>query len=320
MIKVKNLVKNYGGKTPAVNDVTFSIGKGEIVGLLGPNGAGKTTIMKMITGYLNPSQGEVLVDGINTLDDPITVKSKIGYLPERSPLYNDMTVYEYLSFVADVRGLVGNEKYQKITDMIVLVNLEKVVARKIKELSNGYKKRVGLASAMIHDPEILILDEPTAGLDPNQIIMFRKILRRLSEQKTIILSTHVLSEIEAICEKVIIINSGKIVADNSLQELMENHSNEKFLDFIVEAEKLADVESVVCNIAGAWNVEFEKKETKNQFRFKALLSSSAEFKSNLTDAVNAKGWKLIYAEEKKPNLEEIFLKLTANTQEIEHVQ
>ena len=320
MIKVKNLVKNYGGKTPAVNDVTFSIGKGEIVGLLGPNGAGKTTIMKMITGYLNPSQGEVLVDGINTLDDPIAVKSKIGYLPERSPLYNDMTVYEYLSFVADVRGLVGNEKYQKITDMIVLVNLEKVVARKIKELSNGYKKRVGLASAMIHDPEILILDEPTAGLDPNQIIMFRKILRRLSEQKTIILSTHVLSEIEAICEKVIIINSGKIVADNSLQELMENHSNEKFLDFIVEAEKLADVESVVCNIAGAWNVEFEKKETKNQFRFKALLSSSAEFKSNLTDAVNAKGWKLVYAEEKKPNLEEIFLKLTANTQEIEHAQ
>lgn len=320
MIKVKNLVKNYGGKTPAVNDVTFSIGKGEIVGLLGPNGAGKTTIMKMITGYLNPSQGEVLVDGINTLDDPISVKSKIGYLPERSPLYNDMTVYEYLSFVADVRGLIGNEKYQKITDMIVLVNLEKVVARKIKELSNGYKKRVGLASAMIHDPEILILDEPTAGLDPNQIIMFRKILRRLSEQKTIILSTHVLSEIEAICEKVIIINSGKIVADNTLQELMENHSKEKFLDFIVEAEKLADVEKVVCNIDGAWNVEFEKKETKNQFRFKALLSSSEEFKTKLSEAVNGKGWKLVYAEEKKPNLEEIFLKLTANTQEIEHVQ
>lgn len=320
MIKVKNLVKNYGGKKPAVNDVTFSIGKGEIVGLLGPNGAGKTTIMKMITGYLNPSQGEVLVDGINTLDDPITVKSKIGYLPERSPLYNDMTVYEYLSFVADVRGLVGNEKYQKITEMIVLVNLEKVVARKIKELSNGYKKRVGLASAMIHDPEILILDEPTAGLDPNQIIMFRKILRRLSEQKTIILSTHVLSEIEAICEKVIIINSGKIVADNSLQELMENNSKETFLDFVVEAEKLAEVENVVCGLDGAWNVEFEKKETRNQFRFKALLSSAAEFKSKLTEAVNAKGWKLIYAEEKKPNLEEIFLKLTANTQEIEHAQ
>lgn len=320
MIKVKNLVKNYGGKKPAVNDVTFSIGKGEIVGLLGPNGAGKTTIMKMITGYLNPSQGEVLVDGINTLDDPITVKSKIGYLPERSPLYNDMTVYEYLSFVADVRGLVGNEKYQKITEMIVLVNLEKVVARKIKELSNGYKKRVGLASAMIHDPEILILDEPTAGLDPNQIIMFRKILRRLSEQKTIILSTHVLSEIEAICEKVIIINSGKIVADNSLQELMENNSKETFLDFVVEAEKLAEVENVVCDLDGAWNVEFEKKETRNQFRFKALLSSAAEFKSKLTEAVNAKGWKLVYAEEKKPNLEEIFLKLTANTQEIEHAQ
>lgn len=320
MIKVKNLVKNYGGKTPAVNDVTFSIGKGEIVGLLGPNGAGKTTIMKMITGYLNPSQGEVLVDGINTLEDPITVKSKIGYLPERTPLYNDMTVYEYLSFVADVRGLAGNEKYKKITEMIVLVNLEKVVARKIKELSNGYKKRVGLASAMIHDPEILILDEPTAGLDPNQIIMFRKILRRLSEQKTIILSTHVLSEIEAICEKVIIINSGKIVADNSLQELMESYSNEKFLDFIVEAEKLSDTEKVVCSIKGAWNVEFEKKEAANQFRFKALLSSDGDFKSKLAEQVNANGWKLIYAEEKKPNLEEIFLKLTANTQELEHVQ
>lgn len=310
MINVKNLVKSYGHGKPAVKNVTFSIGKGEIVGLLGPNGAGKTTIMKIITGYLNPSEGEVLVDGINTLEDPIGVKSKIGYLPERTPLYNEMVVYEYLQFIAEVRGIGKEEISEAIEKVIRLVALEKVVAKRIRELSNGYKKRVGLASAMIHDPEILILDEPTAGLDPNQIIMFRKILRRLSEQKTIILSTHVLSEIEAICEKVIIINNGEIVADHALQDLMIAHSNEQFVDFVVEAKKLSEVEQAIIDIPGAWNVEFEKKEAKNLFRFKALVLQNSDYIGNLRKVIQEKGWNLVSAEKKKANLEEIFLKLT----------
>lgn len=310
MISVKNLVKSYGHGKPAVNDVTFSIGKGEIVGLLGPNGAGKSTIMKIITGFLNPTKGEVLVDGLNTIDDPIAIKGKIGYLPEKTPLYQDMIVYEYLKFIAEIRGLEKEKVDESINKMLKLVDLEKVVSKKISDLSNGYKKRVGLASAMIHDPEILILDEPTAGLDPNQIIMFRKILRRLSEKKTIILSTHVLSEIEAMCEKVIVINNGKKVADDTIQELMNNYKNENFIDFVVEAERLLDVENELANIKGAWKVEFEKKEGKNLFRFKALTSVDGEYEKNLRSAVENKGWKLISAEKKKANLEEIFLKLT----------
>ncbi len=311
MIDVRDLVKDYGTGRLAVNNVTFSIGKGEIVGLLGPNGAGKTTIMKMITGYLNPSEGEILVDGVNTLDDPILVKSKIGYLPERTPLYNDMVVYEYLQFIAEVRGIAKEEIPQRLKEMVVLVNLEDVISKKIRELSNGYKKRVGLASAMIHDPEILILDEPTAGLDPNQIIMFRKILRRLSEHKTIILSTHVLSEIEAICEKVIIINKGNVVADSSLQDLMKKHANEQFVDFVVEAENLPEVEAAINAVYGAWKVEFEKKEGKTLFRFKALTDSATDYIANLNALMTEKNWKLQSAENKKANLEEIFLKLTA---------
>ncbi len=309
MISVKNLVKSYGHGKPAVRGVTFTIGKGEIVGLLGPNGAGKSTIMKIITGFLNPSEGEVLVDGLNTIDNPIEIKSKIGYLPEKSPMYQDMIVYEYLKFISEIRGISNEKADDAIQSMIKLVALEKVASKRISELSNGYKKRVGLASAMIHDPEILILDEPTAGLDPNQIIMFRKILRKLSEKKTIILSTHVLSEIEAMCEKVIIINNGEKVADNSIQELMKTYNKEQFIDFVVEGESLLSIEDEISQIKGAWKIEFEKKEGKNQFRFKALISEGSDFEKNLKS--NSNNWKLVSSEIKKANLEEIFLKLTS---------
>lgn len=309
MISVNNLVKSYGYGKPAVKGVTFSIEKGEIVGLLGPNGAGKSTIMKIITGYLNPTEGEVLVDGLNTIDNPIEIKSKIGYLPEKTPLYQDMIVYEYLKFISEIRGIPKDKADEAIFKMIELVALEEVVSKKISQLSNGYKKRVGLASAMMHDPEILILDEPTAGLDPNQIIMFRKILRKLSEKKTIILSTHVLSEIEAMCEKVIVINNGTKVADDNIQELMKKFDKELFIDFVVEGENLASVESQVSELKGAWKIEFEKKESKNQFRFKALITEGSDFENNLKN--HSGNWKLVSSEKKKANLEEIFLKLTA---------
>jgi ABC-2 type transport system ATP-binding protein len=309
MISVKNLVKSYDRSEPAVKGVSFDIEKGEIVGLLGPNGAGKTTIMRMLTCFLNPTAGDIMIDGKNVLDDPTYVKSLIGYLPEHTPQYEDMTVHEYLYFSAEIRGVEKEKIDEQIYKMVKLTSLENVVTKKINQLSKGYQKRVGLASVMIHDPQILILDEPTTGLDPNQIITFRKMLRRLSEKKTIILSTHVLTEIEAICERVIIINKGQIVANDNIQNLVKQFSNDRIADFSIEADNLLDVEQRLLNIKGAWKVEFVKKETKNIFRFRALVSSTTEFESNIRSLVDSANWKLISIESGNANLEEIFLKL-----------
>ncbi len=317
MISVKNLVKTYNSDKPAVNDVSFDISRGEIVGLLGPNGAGKTTIMRVLTCFLSPTAGEICIDGTNILDNPLLVKSKIGYLPEHAPQYEDMIVYEYLKFIAEVRGIAKEQIPEAIARMIELVALEKVVSKKIGQLSNGFKKRVGLASAMIHDPEILILDEPTAGLDPNQIIMFRKILRKFSEKKTVILSTHILSEIEAICERVLIIKNGIIVANDNLQDLSAKYKDENFVDFAIEVkdDPLLTVEPVVNGIKGAWKIEFVKKDGKNVFKFKALISKDSDFETNLSSVVKDKGWKLVYAERNSANLEDLFLKMTNEGEE-----
>ncbi|HOL56264.1 MAG TPA: ABC transporter ATP-binding protein [Spirochaetota bacterium] len=315
MISIRNLVKSYGKNEPAVKGVSFEIGKGEIVGLLGPNGAGKTTIMKIITSYMNPTSGEVIIDGKNTIDDSLYTKSLIGYLPENSPQYDDMTVYEYLYFTAEIRGVKKDEIPQAIEKMVELTDLYNVVSKKIGELSKGYKKRVGLASVMIHDPQILILDEPTAGLDPNQIITFRKMLRRLAEKKTIIVSTHILSEIEAICERVIIIKSGRIVANDYIQNLIAKFSEDEFIEFSIEGDNLLQIENEMANVKGAWKIEFEKKDDRNVFRFKALCSKGSDFENNLKNFIDSKGYKLRYYEKNNANLEEIFLKLAGEEEE-----
>ena len=199
--------------------------------------------------------------------------------------------------------------------MVKLASLEKVVSKKIGQLSKGYRKRVGLASVLIHDPKILILDEPTSGLDPNQIITFRKILRRLSEKKTIILSTHILSEIEAICEKVVIIKSGTIVANDTIQNLVKKYSDEQFINFSVEASNLAEVEQEVSKVKGAWKIEFEKKDSSNNFKFKALISKDGDFENSLKSLIQSKNWRLISFEKNSANLEEIFLKLAGEEEE-----
>lgn len=225
-IEVVGLQKNYGTQK-AVNDISFNIQKGEIVGFLGPNGAGKSTTMKMITGYLRSNAGKVLVCGIDVVVDPIAVKKKIGYLPETNPLYLEMYVREYLDFIAGVHQLT--DKIKAIEDVIVLTGLTVESKKKISELSKGYKQRVGLAAALIHDPEVLILDEPTSGLDPNQIIEIRNVIKAQGKDKTVLFSTHILQEVEAICDRVIIISKGKIVADEALQKLTSSNSlEEKF--------------------------------------------------------------------------------------------
>jgi ABC-2 type transport system ATP-binding protein len=310
MISVKNLVKRYDQNEPAVKGVSFNIDKGEIVGLLGPNGAGKTTIMRMLTCYMNPTSGEAIIDGKSTMDYPIDVKKNIGYLPENTTLYTDMTVYEYLNFIAEIRGLSKDEIPNAIKKMVKLTSLEDVITKKINQLSHGYKKRVGLASVMIHDPKILILDEPTTGLDPNQIMMFRKMLRRLSEKKTVILSTHILSEIEAICERVIIIRDGSIAADDSLQSLISKYSDDQYVDFSIQANNLLELEQALGKIKGAWKLEFVKKEAKDVFNFRALVSKNTKFEDELKDLLKKNNWKLMSSQRHRANLEEIFLKLT----------
>jgi ABC-2 type transport system ATP-binding protein len=219
-ITVSNLSKNYGSQK-AVNDVSFSLNKNEIVGFLGPNGAGKSTTMKMITGYLEADGGKIAVCGIPVERSNILTRKKIGYLPEANPLYLEMYVREYLSFIADIHKVKSYKK--KVEDVIELVGLKSESHKKIKQLSKGYKQRVGLAATLVHDPEILILDEPTTGLDPNQIIEIREVIKKLGEHKTILFSSHIMQEVEALCDRVIIINKGKIVADDYLHNLKKGN-------------------------------------------------------------------------------------------------
>jgi ABC-2 type transport system ATP-binding protein len=221
-IEVKGLVKIYG-EQKAVNDISFKVNKGEIVGFLGPNGAGKSTTMKIITGYLLQDEGQATVAGIDVRNDPIATKRKIGYLPESNALYYDMYVREYLGFIAEVHG-IGNRK-AAIENAITITGLTPESNKKIGQLSKGYKQRVGLAAALIHEPEVLILDEPTSGLDPNQIIEIREVIRQQGKNKTVLFSSHILQEVEAICDRVIIINKGRLVADDKLSNLQQSTSS-----------------------------------------------------------------------------------------------
>ena len=221
-IRVKNLHKVYG-EQKAVNDISFSVNKGEIVGFLGPNGAGKSTTMKILTGYLKPTSGEAMVCDLNVASHPLETKKKIGYLPESNPLYNDMYVKEYLGFMAGVHKL--NNKSAAVRNAIEMVGLGAEQQKKIGQLSKGYKQRVGLAAALIYDPEVLILDEPTTGLDPNQIVEIREVIRRQGENKTVLFSSHILQEVEAVCNRVIIINKGVLVADDTVAGLQAGKGN-----------------------------------------------------------------------------------------------
>lgn len=225
-ITLTNVSKCYGSQK-AVDDISFSLNKNEIVGFLGPNGAGKSTTMKMITGYLESDQGAISVCGLPVATNHIESKQKIGYLPEANPLYMDMYVREYLSFVAGLHKIKYPQK--RIEEVIAMVGLQPEAHKKIGQLSKGYKQRVGLASALVHDPEILILDEPTTGLDPNQIIEIREVIKKLGQEKTVLFSSHIMQEVESICERVIIINKGKIVADDLLKNLQQSNSGKHAL-------------------------------------------------------------------------------------------
>ncbi len=252
-IVIRNLTKKYGAQR-AVDDISFTVKTGEILGFLGPNGAGKTTTMKAITSYLIPDEGDVLVGNYSVNKDSQEVKKNIGYLPEHNPLYLDMAVIDYLRFVAELQGVSKSKINVRILEMVDVCGLEAEKHKKINELSKGYRQRVGLAQALIHDPEVLILDEPTTGLDPNQIVEIRELIRKIGREKTVILSSHILAEVEATCDRIIIINRGKIVADGTSEELRKHSQGKEILRvtvegverdaFIREAQQVSTVEQV----------------------------------------------------------------------------
>ena len=224
MIEIKNLTKKFG-KNLVLDNLSFSVAKGEILGFLGPNGAGKTTTMKIITSFWSPTAGSILINGLDTAASSLATRIKIGYLPETVPLYDDMRVFEYLKFVAQIRGLAEGKIKPRLKQVVATCGLTKVLRRPIDELSKGFRQRVGLAQAIMHEPDILILDEPTTGLDPNQIMEIRDLIKTIGREKTVIFSTHILSEVSATCNRVIIINNGKIVGQGSPAELIGKYGN-----------------------------------------------------------------------------------------------
>lgn len=236
MIEVKNLTKKFGNNT-ILDDIEFSVKKGEILGFLGPNGAGKTTTMKIITSFWSPTEGTINIDGKNISENTINSRRKIGYLPETVPLYEDMQVYEYLKFVAEARGINKDEIKKRIREVIENCGLREVLKKPIEELSKGYRQRVGLAQAIMHNPEILILDEPTTGLDPNQIVEIRKLIKELGKEKTVIFSTHILGEVSAVCDRAIIINKGKIVGEGSPEELAKKAGGKEIIFVKIKGPK-----------------------------------------------------------------------------------
>src|SRR5215216_7551655 len=259
-IFVEDLTKTYGKQT-AIDNISFTVNKGEVIGFIGPNGAGKSTTMKIITSYMAPDSGRVMINGEKVNGQTKKLKKNIGYLPENNPLYEDMAVVDYLKFCADIQGVDKKEVPQRIKSMIRLCGLNPEKHKRINELSKGYRQRVGLAQAMIHDPEILILDEPTTGLDPNQIIEIRSLIKDLGKEKTIILSSHILSEVEAICDRVIIINLGKIVADNSFESMKLNANSQEILLIQIEARNYELVESEILRLPGVENLRVDKGKT-----------------------------------------------------------
>ncbi len=304
-IIVENLTKVYGSQR-AVDDISFRVNTGEVLGFLGPNGAGKTTTMKAITSFLIPTDGKIRVGEFSVNEEPESVKKRIGYLPEHNPLYEEMPVIDYLNFVAELQSIAKSKIKSRILEMVKVCGLEGEKHKKINELSKGYKQRVGLAQALIHDPEVLILDEPTAGLDPNQIVEIRELIKTIGREKTVILSSHILAEVEATCDRILIINKGQIVADGTAEDLRKQAHGNEILKLAIEDgdkntiyEALKDLESVeVVDMLDNGN-RFEVQSKAGQSSGRSVFNLCVE-----------KGWVLTEITPVETKLEDIFHELT----------
>ncbi len=317
MIEVSGLSKRYGNHL-AVNDVSFSVEKGEVVGFLGPNGAGKSTIMNILTGYLSLTQGEVKIDGFDVMEYPEEVKKRIGYLPEIPPLYIDMKVSEYLDFIFDLKK-VKFPKKAHINEVMKLVKIDHVANRLIKNLSKGYRQRVGFAGALIGNPDVLILDEPTVGLDPKQIIEIRNLIARLGKNHTIILSSHILSEIQAVCKRVIIINKGQIIADDTPEVLSDRLSNDKsIVARIICSEK--DMLETLKTVKGVKSVTSLGCKEPNSVDFLIEPQDNCDIRADVFERVSSRGKTLLSLQSNKISLEQVFLRLTEEASNYEEAR
>jgi ABC-2 type transport system ATP-binding protein len=308
MIHVENLTKYYGDLC-AVDGISLDVQKGEILGILGPNGAGKTTTLRMLTGFIRPSSGTIRVKEYTIRDHSLEIRKLLGYLPESAPLYHDMLVYDYLSYVADIREVEKRRKLSRIREMADLCGLNEVMHKPVAELSKGYKQRVGLAHAMIRDPEILIFDEPTSGLDPNQIIEIREIMRHIGKEKTVVLSTHILSEAEATCDRVVIINQGKIAADGTMESLKQSASGEYSIHLCLRNAEAETVRKELGPMAGVEGVYAEPGDGA-VVRVKLSCRSSDDLRAALYEKIKQTDWILLEFFQERQSLENIFQKLT----------
>ncbi|RGI60832.1 ABC transporter ATP-binding protein [Ruminococcus sp. AF37-6AT] len=310
MIEVNNLVKRYGDHT-AVDHLSFKIEKGKIYGFLGPNGAGKSTTMNMITGYIASTEGTVRIDGHDILEEPEAAKKCIGYLPEQPPLYFDMTVLEYMKFVADLKKIPKDKKATMIEEVMDMVKISDMRNRLIKNLSKGYRQRVGLAEAIMGYPEVIILDEPTVGLDPKQIIEIRTLIKDLKKKHTVILSSHILSEVSAVCDYVLIISHGKLVASDTPENLGKLAEGSNTLEMLIKGEK-SQIKQALESIEGVNSVTIEKDEKQNLWSAKVSTEENNDIREKAFYKMSDINSPIYEMKSKKVSLEEIFLELTAS--------
>ena len=308
MIELRNLEKSYG-ETRALKGISFSIARGEVVGLLGPNGAGKTTAIKIMVGYLLPSAGGATVAGLDVVAQPREVQEHIGYLPENAPLYLDMLAQEYLTFMADMRGLDLARRGARLKEVVEECGIGGVLTRPLGHLSKGYRQRVGLAAAILHDPEILILDEPTTGLDPNQIVEVRQLIRRMGETKTVILSTHILPEVEATCDRAVILIDGRVRADGKLADITRSRVQVVTLS----ASDPAAARQALASVAGVTSVEPAGRDG-GFHTFRLALGSGGEIGEAISDLAREKGWRLRELRRDDRSLEQVFRELTGTVE------
>lgn len=307
MIEVKNLSKSYGSKL-AVDSISFTADESEILGFLGPNGAGKTTTMNMLTGYLSSSGGQALINGVDILEDPVRAKKDIGYLPEQPPLYLDMTVKEYLNFVYSLKKC-KLPKNSHLEEICSLVKINEVANRVIRNLSKGYKQRVGLAQALVGNPKVLILDEPTVGLDPKQIIEIRTLIKKLGRNHTVILSSHILSEVQAVCDKIVVINRGKLVANDTTEHLSHNLSADHKLTVQIEGP-VKEVKSLLEQIPNMQEVHLNRTVEKSVGEYELNAAEGCDIRREVFKRMAARNYPILLMRSSELTLEEIFLKLT----------
>ena len=310
MIQIEHLTKYYGDFR-AVDDISFTVNDGEILGFLGPNGAGKTTTIKMLTCFMPPSDGTIRFNDLDVREQSMEIRRKIGYLPENAPLYEYMGVHEFLNYVCDIRDIRGQRRTRRLDRMIDLCGLGKVLGKDIGELSKGYRQRVGIAQAMIHEPDILILDEPTVGLDPNQVVGIRDLIKDVGAEKTVMLSTHILSEVEAVCNRVVIISSGSIVADGATETLMSELAGQSIVRVALKGET-SEANLLFSTLTGVDRVQCLDDDHDGMSSYDVYVSGVHDIREDIFRNVVNKGWVLLEMSHQKRNLEDVFRQLTVS--------